>query len=109
MEMKEEGDEPFFRPLEEASCSHNLVLLLLQLNHLGSCLRSKIARHNHPEGFWRTSTITSQVCRDGLRKAKAQLELNLASDLNENKTTFHNYIKSQRKTMENVRGIWSSI
>ncbi|KAK4806028.1 hypothetical protein QYF61_007005 [Mycteria americana] len=97
----EEGDEPFFRPLEEASCSHNLVLLVLALNHLGSCLRSKIARHNHPEGFWRTSMITSQVCRDGLRKAKAQLELNLASDLNENKTTFHNYIKSRRKTMEN--------
>ncbi|KAK4805987.1 hypothetical protein QYF61_006964 [Mycteria americana] len=106
---KEEGDEPFFRPLEEASCSHNLVLLVLALNHLGSCLRSKIARHNHPKGFWRTSMITSQVCRDGLRKAKAQLELNLASDLKENKTSFHNYIKSRRKTMENVRCIWSSI
>ena len=53
--------------------------------------------------------IASQVCRDGVRKAKAQLELNMASDLKDNKNSFYNYIKSKRKTKENVHGVWSRI
>ena len=33
-----------------------------------------------------------QTCRDGIRKAKAQMELNLVRDVKNNKKEFHRYI-----------------
>ena len=37
------------------------------------------------------------MCRDGVRKAKVQLELNLAKDAKNNKKGFYRYISLKRK------------
>jgi len=44
--------------------------------------------------------VTLQACRGEVRKAKAKLELNVASDLKGNKTNLYDYIKSKRKSKE---------
>ena len=43
-----------------------------------------------------------KMCREKTRKAKAQLELNLASRVKKNKTLFYKYINSKRRTRENL-------
>lgn len=48
--------------------------------------------------------ITSQVCRVGLREAKAQLKLNLHCDLKDNQKGFYKYIKCKKKTKDMVYG-----
>lgn len=45
---------------------------------------------------------TVQLCRDGAKKAKAHLELNLARDVKGNKKGFYKYISHNRKTRENM-------
>ena len=40
-------------------------------------------------------------CRDGVRKAKAQLEVNLAGDT-KNKKGFYRYLNQKRKVQEEV-------
>jgi len=42
------------------------------------------------------------LCRDGVRKAKAQLELNLARDAKNNKKGFYRYVSQKRKIKESV-------
>jgi len=42
------------------------------------------------------------MCRDGIRKPKAQLELNLARDAKNSKNGFYRYIGQNRKTKESV-------
>lgn len=39
----------------------------------------------------------AQACRDGVRKAKAQLEINLERDFKSMKKSFYNYITSKIK------------
>ncbi|GAB0206434.1 mitochondrial enolase superfamily member 1 [Grus japonensis] len=51
---------------------------------------------------WEEYRNVVRVCRDTTRKAKAQLELNLAKDVKDNKKGFFKYISSKRKTRENV-------
>ncbi|KAJ7413047.1 hypothetical protein BTVI_44296 [Pitangus sulphuratus] len=41
-------------------------------------------------------------CRDKIRKAKAQLELNLATSLRDNKKCFYKYINNKRRAKENL-------
>ena len=43
------------------------------------------------------------MCRDGVRRAKAQLELNLARDAENNKKGFYRYVSQKRKVKESVR------
>jgi len=38
------------------------------------------------------------MCREKIRKAKAQLELNLAAGVKGNKKLFYKYINSKRRT-----------
>jgi len=38
------------------------------------------------------------MCREKIRKAKAQLELSLATEVKENKKLFYKYINRKRKT-----------
>lgn len=45
---------------------------------------------------------TGRACRDGVRKMKAHLELNLGRDTKGNKNIFYRQIISKRKTRENV-------
>lgn len=40
------------------------------------------------------------MCRDVVRKAKAQLELNLAKSAKENKKGFYRYLSQKRKLQE---------
>ena len=42
------------------------------------------------------------MCRDKIRKAKAQMELNLARDVKNNKKGFYRYIGWRRQTKESV-------
>ena len=44
----------------------------------------------------------AQICRDGIRKVKAQPGLNLARDVESNKNDFYRYIGQKRKIKENV-------
>ena len=41
-------------------------------------------------------------CREGIREAKARLELNLARDIKNNKKGFFGYIGQRRKTKETI-------
>lgn len=43
---------------------------------------------------------------DGVRKAKAQRKMNLASDIKDNKKGFSKYISDKRQTRENVCVLW---
>ncbi|MDK9581258.1 hypothetical protein QQA45_07165 [Sneathia sanguinegens] len=42
------------------------------------------------------------VCRDRIRKAKVQIELNLARDVKDNKKGFYRYIGRRRQAKESV-------
>jgi len=68
-------------------------------------LKGKKEMHRH----WKQGQITweeyrdiAQLYRDGVRKAKGQLELNLARDAKNNKG-FYGYVRQKRKVKESVR------
>ena len=42
------------------------------------------------------------MCRDRIRKANAQVELNLARDVKDNKKGFYRYISRRRQIKESV-------
>ena len=43
-----------------------------------------------------------KLCREKIRKAEAQLELNLATKVKENNKYFYTYISSKRRARENL-------
>ena len=43
-----------------------------------------------------------KLCREKIRKAKAQLELNLATKVKDNSKNFYKYINSKRRARENL-------
>ena len=43
-----------------------------------------------------------KLCREKIRKAKAQLELNLATKVKDNNKNFYKYINSKRRARENL-------
>ncbi|KAK4830698.1 LOW QUALITY PROTEIN: hypothetical protein QYF61_012867 [Mycteria americana] len=43
-----------------------------------------------------------RLCREKIRRAKAQLDLNLATAIKDNKKCFYNYISNKRRTKENL-------
>ncbi|KAK4825160.1 hypothetical protein QYF61_024549 [Mycteria americana] len=51
---------------------------------------------------WEEYRDAARLCRDGVRKAKAQLKLNLARDAKNNKKGFYRYINQKRKVKESV-------
>ncbi|GAB0209193.1 hypothetical protein GRJ2_003385000 [Grus japonensis] len=51
---------------------------------------------------WEEYRDAARLCRDGVRKAKAQLELNLARDAKNNKKGFYRYVSQKRKVKESV-------
>ena len=60
-------------------------------------------------GLWKSGQATSEdyryvvkLCREKKRKAKAQLELSLATRAKENRKCFYKHINSKRKARENV-------
>ena len=50
---------------------------------------------------WEEQYNTVRSCRDGLRKARAHLDLNLAMDAIANKVGYYRCTSSKRKTREN--------
>ncbi|KAK4825509.1 hypothetical protein QYF61_000022 [Mycteria americana] len=54
------------------------------------------------EVSWEEYRDAAPLCRDGIRKAKAQLELNLAGDAKNNKKGFYRYVSQKRKVKESV-------
>ena len=46
-----------------------------------------------------------KMCREKIRKAKAQLEFNLAAGVKGNKKLFYKYISSKRRTKENLHSL----
>ncbi|KAK4806963.1 LOW QUALITY PROTEIN: hypothetical protein QYF61_027330 [Mycteria americana] len=65
-------------------------------------LKSKRELHRQWKGTWEEYRDAARLCRDGVRKAKAQLELNLARDAKNNKKGFYRYINQKRKVKESV-------
>ena len=51
---------------------------------------------------WEEYRDADWMCRDGIRKAKTQMELNLARDAKNNKKEFYRYIGQRRKANESV-------
>ena len=51
---------------------------------------------------WEEYRDAAQLCRDGVKKAKAQLELNWARDAKNNKKGFYRYVSQKRKLKESV-------
>ncbi|KFU97058.1 hypothetical protein N339_06908, partial [Pterocles gutturalis] len=56
---------------------------------------------------WEEYRDTAWLCRDGVRKAKAQLELNMARDAKNNKKGFCGYVNQKRKVKESVPALMS--
>jgi len=52
---------------------------------------------------WEDYRATAQLCRDEVRRAKAQLELNLARDAKNNKKGFYRYVSQKKKVKESVQ------
>ena len=51
---------------------------------------------------WEEYSGVIRMCRGGTRKAKAQMELNLARDVKNNKKGFYRYIGRRRQAKESV-------
>ncbi|KAK4817803.1 hypothetical protein QYF61_027854 [Mycteria americana] len=74
----------------------------------------------HENGSWPLSPWTFPSCyredsfrharnsnRDGVRKAKAQLELNMARDAKNSKKGFYRYVSQKRKVKESIPPLMS--
>ena len=51
---------------------------------------------------WEKYRDAIRTCRRGIRKAKAQAELNLARDVKNNRKTFYGYLVQKRQVKESV-------
>ena len=52
--------------------------------------------------YWEEYRAVVHVCRDRIRKANAQVELNLARDVKDNKKGFYRYIGRRRQAKESA-------
>ncbi|KFZ54394.1 hypothetical protein N338_05423, partial [Podiceps cristatus] len=59
------------------------------------------------QASWEEYRDASWLCRDKVRKIKAQLELNLAKDAKNNKKGFYRYISQKRMVKESVPPLMS--
>lgn len=91
-------------------CLHNASLSAhALLDWLNRDLRLELKSRMKDYGLWKSSQATyddyryvANMCRDKIRKAKAQLELNFATKVRENNKYFYKYINSKRKARENL-------
>ncbi|KFQ02734.1 hypothetical protein N329_11861, partial [Haliaeetus albicilla] len=56
---------------------------------------------------WEEYKDDAQLCRDGVRKTKAWMELNLARDAKNNKKGFYSYVSQKRKVKESIPALMS--
>ncbi|KFZ51573.1 hypothetical protein N338_04103, partial [Podiceps cristatus] len=76
---------------------------------LGKDLLAKLREKKGKYKLWKQGSVAWKEyrdavrnCRDGIRKAKAQMELNLARDVKNNKKGFYRYIGQKRQAKERV-------
>uniref|UniRef100_A0A493TP95 Reverse transcriptase domain-containing protein n=1 Tax=Anas platyrhynchos platyrhynchos TaxID=8840 RepID=A0A493TP95_ANAPP len=69
----------------------------------------ELRRKKRVYNLWKSGQATKEdykdvarLCRDKIRKAKAHLELNLATAVKDNKKRFYKYINTKRRTRENL-------
>lgn len=65
------------------------------------CVKKAYRRWKQGQGTWQKYRGTLPTCRDKDRKAKAQLELNLARDIRD-KNSFYKYTGEKRKGREHA-------
>jgi len=68
-------------------------------------LKGKKAMHRQwkqGQVSWEEHRDAAWLCRDEVRKAKAQLEINLARGAKNNKKGFYRYVSQKRKVKESV-------
>ncbi|KAK4828079.1 hypothetical protein QYF61_023139 [Mycteria americana] len=65
------------------------------------CKKEMHRQWNQGHVSWGEYRDPAWLCRDAIRKAKAQLELNLARDAKNNKKGFYRYVGQKRKIKEN--------
>ena len=72
-------------------------------------LRLVLSRKKRVYNLWKKGQATEEdykdvarLCREKIRKAKAHLELNLATAIKDNKKSFYKYINAKRRTKENL-------
>ncbi|KFQ20880.1 hypothetical protein N332_01897, partial [Mesitornis unicolor] len=69
--------------------------------------RKKIYREwKQGQVSWEDYKEVVQTVRDQVRKAKAQMKLNLARDIKGNKKNFYRYISDKRKAREDMGPLW---
>ena len=61
------------------------------------------------QATWGDYKEVAKVCREEVRKAKAQLELILATAVKENKKSFYKYINGKRRTKENFHPLLDAV
>ncbi|XP_066858563.1 LINE-1 reverse transcriptase homolog [Anser cygnoides] len=72
-------------------------------------LQLVLSRKKKVYNLWKKGRATEEdykdvarLCREKIRKAKAHLELNLATTVKDNKKSFYKYINAKRRTKENL-------
>lgn len=70
----------------------------------------ELRRKKRVYNLWKRGQVTredykdvARLCRDKIRKAKAHLELSLATAIKDNKKGFYKYINTKRRTKENLQ------
>ncbi|KFZ60398.1 hypothetical protein N338_05724, partial [Podiceps cristatus] len=76
---------------------------------LGKDLLAKLREKKGKYKLWKQGSVAWKEyrdavwnCRDGIRKAKAQMELSLARDVKNNKKGFYRYIGQKRQAKESI-------
>ncbi|KFQ76863.1 hypothetical protein N335_14424, partial [Phaethon lepturus] len=59
------------------------------------------------QGSWDGYSNAARLCRDEVRRAKAQLELNLAREAKNNKSSFYRYVSHKRRAKESTPSLMS--
>ncbi|KAK4810175.1 hypothetical protein QYF61_010948 [Mycteria americana] len=70
-------------------CSDHALVAFAVLRDMGQGKKEMRRQWKQGQGSWEEYRDAAHMCRDGVRKAKAQLELNLARDAKNNKGSFY--------------------
>ncbi|KFO72886.1 hypothetical protein N303_04111, partial [Cuculus canorus] len=123
MVLRDKGAEQSWRILKEAfhRVQESSVPLCRKSGRKGkrsACLsrdllvklkKEEELHRQYKQGTWDVYRDTALLCRDKVRKAKAQLELNLGREVKTNKKGFYRYINQKRKIKENVPPLMTGI
>ncbi|KAK4816578.1 hypothetical protein QYF61_017968 [Mycteria americana] len=83
-------------------CSDHALVEFTVLRDMGQSKRELHRQWKQGRVTWEEYRNAAHLCRDGLRKVRAQLKLNLARDAKNNKKGFYRYINQKRKVKESI-------